>query len=423
MLGQATNDKEARHSYDNPEKTQTPVEAARGRSRGVCGSDLCSGRYGGKHRLFLRLDGPGGTKRIGPGYLAGPAGGNVERRGPPCRRGPGHRAEPGAPLGTGRGTGAAADRGGGRHRAPGVQKPEVQEKEENGPEEPSAPISEEPGEAETPLIFADNGVQARTLMPSSPEGYVVTGDVYINNRSDKSFDEGIFDGSFAARLSEEEGPKVLIVHTHGSEAYTMPPGQEYEATSESRTTDCGFNVVRVGDEIAAVLEEAGIEVLHDAALHDYPEYSGAYGRSLTAAEKAMEEHPSISLVLDIHRDAISDADGSPYKVVSGVAGVNAAQMSFIIGTDGGGLEHPDWQENLKLAAAVQQRLLEDYPTLMRPISVRNSRYNQHVSPGALLVEMGAAGNSLDEALLSARLLGEALAETFLGPVQEAGEGN
>ena len=175
--------------------------------------------------------------------------------------------------------------------------------------------------------------------------------------------------------------------------------------------------------IAAVLEEAGIEVLHDAALHDYPEYSGAYGRSLTAAEKAMEEHPSISLVLDIHRDAISDADGSPYKVVSGVAGVNAAQMSFIIGTDGGGLEHPDWQENLKLAAAVQQRLLEDYPTLMRPISVRNSRYNQHVSPGALLVEMGAAGNSLDEALLSARLLGKALAETFLEPSQEGGEGN
>ena len=176
-------------------------------------------------------------------------------------------------------------------------------------------------------------------------------------------------------------------------------------------------MVRVGGEIAAVLEEAGIQVLHDPALHDYPEYSGAYGRSLTAVEKAMEEHPSISLVLDIHRDAISDADGSPYKVVSGVAGVNAAQMSFIIGTDGGGLEHPDWQENLKLAAALQQRLLEDYPTLMRPISVRNSRYNQHVSPGALLVEMGAAGNSLDEALLSARLLGEALAETFLRPSQ------
>ena len=135
-------------------------------------------------------------------------------------------------------------------------------------------------------------------------------------------------------------------------------------------------------------------------------------RSLTAAEAAMKEHPSISLVLDIHRDAVSDADGTPYKVVSNVAGVNAAQMSFIIGTDGGGLEHDGWQENLKLASALQQRLLDRFPTLMRPISVRNSRYNQHLTPGALLVEMGAAGNSLDEALLSARLLGQAIAQTF-----------
>lgn len=292
-------------------------------------------------------------------------------------------------------------------------KDETDDKAPVEPEEPTAPIPEEPAEAEQPLIFADNGVQARTLTPASPDGYVVTGDVYINNRSDKSFDETLFDGTFAASLSELEGPKVLIVHTHGSEAYTMPPGQEYEASGDCRTTDCAFNVVRVGDELARTLEEAGISVIHDATLYDYPEYSGAYGRSLTAAEAAMEENPSISLVLDIHRDAISDADGSPYKVVSSVAGLNAAQMSFIIGTDGGGLEHEGWRENLKLAAAIQQRLLDSYPTLMRPVSVRNSRYNQHVSPGALLVEMGAAGNSLDEALLSARLLGQAIAETFL----------
>lgn len=292
-------------------------------------------------------------------------------------------------------------------------KDEKDEKTPVEPEEPTVPIPEEPEKSEQPLIFADNGVQARTLTPASPDGYVVTGDVYINNRSDKSFDETLFDGTFAASLSELEGPKVLIVHTHGSEAYTMPPGQEYEASGDCRTTDCAFNVVRVGDELARVLEEAGIGVIHDAALYDYPEYSGAYGRSLAAAEAAMEENPSISLVLDIHRDAISDADGSPYKVVSSVAGLNAAQMSFIIGTDGGGLEHEGWRENLKLAAAIQQRLLDSYPTLMRPVSVRNSRYNQHVSPGALLVEMGAAGNSLDEALLSARLLGQAIVETFL----------
>jgi len=120
-------------------------------------------------------------------------------------------------------------------------------------------------------------------------------------------------------------------------------------------------------------------------------------------------------VLDLHRDAVSDGEGNMYKVVSDVAGLRAAQMSFVIGTDGGGLEHPNWLENLKLAAAVQQCLLEDYPTLMRPITVRNSRYNQHVTTGSLLVEMGAAGNSLDEALLSAQLLGRALAKVMLAP--------
>lgn len=275
------------------------------------------------------------------------------------------------------------------------------------------PVTEMPEEPETPLVFADNGVTARTLVPTSTDGYIVAGDVYISNGSVNTFDASLFDGTFAARLSEEEGPQVLIVHTHGSEAYTMPPGEEYEASSECRTTDCNYNVVRVGDEIAAALEEAGISVIHDATLHDYPQYSGAYDRSLATINSYLEQYPSISFVLDIHRDAISDGEGNMYKVVSNVAGVNAAQMTFVIGTDGGGLEHPNWRENLKLAAAVQQNLLDDYPTLMRPITVRNSRYNQHVTTGSLLVEMGAAGNSLDEALLSGRLLGQALAETIL----------
>lgn len=281
------------------------------------------------------------------------------------------------------------------------------------PSQPEAPLPEEPAQPDPPLVFADNGVEARTLVPSSPEGYIVSGGVYINNRTEYPLDASLLDGTFAAALPEEEGPQILIVHTHGSEAYTMPPGQEYEPSGESRTTDTSLNVVRVGDELAKTLEEAGLTVLHDPTLHDYPEYSGAYGRSLDAVNAYLAEYPTISFVLDVHRDAISDGDGTPYKVVSGVAGLNAAQMSFVIGTDGGGLEHPDWWENLKLAAAIQQRLTADYPTLMRPITVRNSRYNQHTTPGSLLVEMGAAGNSLDEALLSARLLGKALAETIL----------
>ena len=280
-------------------------------------------------------------------------------------------------------------------------------------QEEQVPIIETPEEPGTPLVFADNGVTARTLVPTSTDGYIVSGDVYITNTSDNTFDASLFDGTFAARLPEEEGPQILIVHTHGSEAYTMPPGEEYEASGECRTTDCNYNTVRVGDELAATLEEAGLSVLHDTTLHDYPQYSGAYDRSLASINSYLEQYPTISFVLDIHRDAISDGEGNMYKVVSNVAGLNAAQMTFVIGTDGGGLEHPNWRENLKLAAAVQQNLLDDYPSLMRPITVRNSRYNQHVTTGSLLVEMGAAGNSLDEALLSARLLGQALAETIL----------
>ena len=297
-----------------------------------------------------------------------------------------------------------------------------QEVPEKTPPPSAAPLPEEPVEPEAPPEFLDNGVAARTLSPSSPEGYLVAGDVYINNRSDLELDASIFHETFAAALAEEEGPQVLIVHTHGSEAYTMPPGQEYVPSGESRTTDSQFNVVRVGDEIAAVLEAAGLEVLHDASLHDYPEYSGAYGRSLETVERYLEEYPTIRFVLDVHRDAISDGDGSPYKVISSVDGRSAAQMSFVIGTDGGGLEHPQWRENLKFAAAVQQELAGRYPTLMRPITVRNSRYNQHTTTGSLLVEMGAAGNSLDEALLSARLLGEVLAEVILETGAEAQEG-
>ena len=303
-------------------------------------------------------------------------------------------------------------------RLRGTEEPDDNGREEDvpppdAPPQPEAPLPEEPAQPDTPLVFADNGVEARTLIPSSPEGYVVSNGVYISNRTEYPLDASLFDGSFAAALPEEEGPQILIVHTHGSEAYTMPPGQEYEPSGESRTTDTSLNVVRVGDELAKTLEEAGLTVLHDPTLHDYPEYSGAYGRSLDAVNAYLAEYPTISFVLDVHRDAISDGDGTPYKVVSGVAGLNAAQMSFVIGTDGGGLEHPEWRENLKLAAAIQQRLTGDYPTLMRPITVRNSRYNQHTTPGSLLVEMGAAGNSLDEALLSARLLGKALAETIL----------
>ena len=189
--------------------------------------------------------------------------------------------------------------------------------------------------------------------------------------------------------------------------YTLPPGQSYEPSGNHRTTDTKYNVVRVGDEMADVFAEAGISVLHDRTLYDYPEYSGAYGRALTAIDAYMAQYPSIRFILDVHRDAIEDSDGNQYKVVSVVDNVGtAAQVSIVMGSDGSGLPHDRWMENLKLAVAVQQNIVNAYPTLMRPVVLRNSRYNQHVTTGSMLVEMGAAGNSLDEALLAARLFTE-----------------
>ncbi len=279
------------------------------------------------------------------------------------------------------------------------------------------PVEETPVEPAAPLA-ADNGVPAKTLIPTDPSGYTICGRVYISNSTAHELSISELQKPFAAALGESE-PQVLILHTHGSEAYTPVPGTEGIVWSgDYRTTDYRYNVVRVGDEMAEVLGEAGISVLHDRTLYDYPNYTGAYDRALAAIQTYLEKYPSIRFVLDVHRDAIEDGQGNQYKAVSEVEGVGIpAQMSLVMGSDGSGLEHPNWLENLRLAAAVQQDVLEHYPTLMRPVLLRNSRYNQHATTGSLLLEVGAAGNSPEEAVLAGRLF----AERFAAVLKEKGE--
>ena len=260
------------------------------------------------------------------------------------------------------------------------------------------------------VTVAENGVSARTLRPSDPAGYTVFGNVYINNGSDAALDASMLTGGYAAALGTE-GPQVLIIHTHGTESYTMPAGEEYEPSDTFRTLDTGCNMIRVGDEIAQVLTDAGLGVVHDRTLYDYPSYSGAYDRSLASIERYLEKYPSISFVLDVHRDAVEDGNGSQYKLLCG-EDTGAAQLEFVVGSDGGGRSHDLWRENLKLACAVQETLYARYPTLMRPIVVRNSRYNQHKTTGSLLLEVGTAGNSLAEAINAARLFAAGFAETL-----------
>ena len=267
-----------------------------------------------------------------------------------------------------------------------------------------SPILQTPRAA---LTFPDNGVPSQTVKITNPAGYTSVRGVYIKNASNKTLDAAtLASESFAAKLTDT-APQVLILHTHGSEAYTMPKGKEYVSTGTCRTSDTTCNVVRVGDEIASVLSAYGISVLHDRTLYDDPLYEGAYSRSLEGIETYLEKYPSISFILDIHRDAVEDAQHRQYKLIS-QEDPNAAQISFVMGSN-----HDGWQENLKLAAAVAEAIKTDYPTVMRPITLRNSNYNQHKSPGSMLVEVGAAGNSLEEALNSARIFADGFAKVLL----------
>lgn len=271
----------------------------------------------------------------------------------------------------------------------------------------------DPAEADTPApaAEADNGVAAKTIHPTNPAGYLVWKDVFITNTSGHTPDLNALMQTRPAAVFTGEMPQILILHTHGTEAYTTPAQGGAPAT-QGRSEDTERNVVRVGDEMADVFEEAGISVLHDRTLYDAAGYSDAYDRAEKAIQAYLKKYPSIHFVLDIHRDAIEDSQGNIYKVISQVEGENLAQMSIVVGSDGGGLPHDHWQENLKLALLLQQRITERCPTLMRPMYLRASRYNGHATTGSLLVEVGAAGNSLDEAIRAGRLFAEEMAQVL-----------
>lgn len=288
--------------------------------------------------------------------------------------------------------------------------------EDPAPAPVTEPVREEPQTApEAATTEADNGVPAKTLVPTDPGGYTVCGKVYISNSTKYTLTADALLQPFAAALSED-GPQILILHSHGSEGYTPAVDDGIDWSGDHRTTDTRYNVVRVGDAMAETFGAAGISVLHDRTLYDYPEYAGSYDRSLAAIDRYLKEYPSIRFVLDVHRDAIEDGNGGQVKVISEVDGQGtAAQLTLVMGSDGGGLSHPDWMENLRLAVALQEQVLTDYPALMRPLLLRNSRYNQHATTGSLLVEVGTAGNSPEEAERAARLFAAEMANLLTAP--------
>lgn len=222
---------------------------------------------------------------------------------------------------------------------------------------------------------------------------------YIQSLADKEY-------PVKASLTENE-PLVLILHTHTTEAY-IDEGTYYynpkKAVAETRSRKDEENVIAVGEVVKDVLEDMGIGVLHVTDYHDIYVFNESYGHSYKTAKKYLEMYPSIKYVIDLHRDSVIHTNGVKVQPVTEIDGKTAAQVMFVIGTNGSGLNHSEWEKNLTLAVKLQERLVKEYPDLTRPLNIRSGRFNQHLSAGMLLWEMGSCGNTLQQAKYSARLV-------------------
>lgn len=207
----------------------------------------------------------------------------------------------------------------------------------------------------------------------------------------------------AVKITKNSTPQVLIYHTHTTEAYL----------GDTRSQDLSRTVVAVGDQIAAQLKAAGINVVHDKTLHDYPMYNGSYDRSKVTMQKNLKQYPGLQVTLDIHRDAMAASDGTRIKPTAVVNGKKAAQVMIISGCDDDGTYgFPNWEYNLRLAVRLQQSVSTMYPGLVRPLNFCARKYNENMTKGSLLVEIGTEVNTLDEAKYTGELFGKALTDTL-----------
>lgn len=208
----------------------------------------------------------------------------------------------------------------------------------------------------------------------------------------------------------KKDPSVLIYHTHATETYELLDRGFYTNERSSRSEKSGENMIRVGEEICKVLEKNGYKTIHDKTVYD-KKYSGAYERSCDNISKILKENPSIQIVLDIHRDAIYQKDGSRVKTVAEIGGRKAAQIMIISGCEDGNVTNfPNWEKNLSFAVQLQNKLKNDNPQLVRPLMFCSRKYNMHLTPCSLLIEFGTDANTLSEAVYSAELFAKSLSE-------------
>lgn len=212
------------------------------------------------------------------------------------------------------------------------------------------------------------------------------------------------------------GPTVLILHSHATESYTKTKEESYKESSDYRTLDEDYNMLSIGEYLAEKLKAGGLGVIHAKDLHDYPSYSSSYVNSRKTVKAYLKQYPTIQLVLDLHRDAADDGFGGQMDTSATVDGKESARLMMVVGTNAGGMNHPNWEENLALAMKLHVVLEKRYPGLCRTISFRKQRFNQDLSPGAMLIEVGAAGNTHAEALVAADALAQGILELAKGSI-------
>ena len=232
------------------------------------------------------------------------------------------------------------------------------------------------------------------------------GSVKIKNDTNIKLTEDILKPDYNVKNSKD----ILIYHTHSCESYTKTEENSYKATGNFRTIDLNYSVVRVGKELEERLKKYKFNVTRNEEKHDYPAYSGSYERSLKTIQNMLKKNSNAEIVFDIHRDAIGS--NSNFAPTTEINGEKVAQLMFVIGTNDGGGKHPNWKNNLKFAIKVQEKANEMYPGLFRNINLRSATFNQKVSNAASIIEVGATGNTLEEACNSMKYLSEILNEVL-----------
>lgn len=207
----------------------------------------------------------------------------------------------------------------------------------------------------------------------------------------------------------ENEPLVLVIHTHGSESY-LDNGYDFYASDETfRSLDAEKTVVHIGDLLCEKLESLGIKTVHDRTMYDTTDFNRSYNYSREGIKKALAEHPSIRFVIDLHRDSVFDSSGKNIKPLTTLNGKECAQLMLVVGTDEGGSNHPNWRENLTFATHLQQKMNDLYPTLARPINLRSAAFNQALTKGSVILEVGSCGNTVEEAENAILLFAQAYA--------------